>query len=316
MSEQDRGAYTPNSEEPLAFDPRNPREGRPIPMTLVGSAVVLAVLVGAVALIYHHNAGGGATRTVGAPVAAIKTVAAPSAQPQDPAATLDVYGPRNVSAQPTFAPTPEQPAPRAAPPRVQVQAAPPPPNVRVETPPAPGAPATVTTTTTRTEVAPAPATAPAAGPAATVISRGAADADALKAPPAAAPRRAPVKPETSVATTRAANATLDAALARSQAAPKSTPKSAVSLVAAPATAHGKAMVQIGAFSSAAIADTQYNALAASVGGMGGHGKAVTPVTVNGKTLYRTSVTGFADKAAAQAFCAKLSAAGRSCIVKG
>ncbi|WP_367183407.1 SPOR domain-containing protein [Phenylobacterium sp.] len=36
---------------------------------------------------------------------------------------------------------------------------------------------------------------------------------------------------------------------------------------------------------------------------------------NGGTLYRTAVTGFASKADAQAFCAKLQAAGKSCFVR-
>ena len=47
----------------------------------------------------------------------------------------------------------------------------------------------------------------------------------------------------------------------------------------------------------------------------GKGKAVEKVEKDGKTLYRTAVTGFASREAAQAFCAKLKAAGKACFVR-
>ena len=72
-------------------------------------------------------------------------------------------------------------------------------------------------------------------------------------------------------------------------------------------------MQIGAFGSAAIADAQFAKLSSLTGG---HGKAVSAVQAGGKTLYRTSVTGFADRASASAFCSRLAAAGHACIVKG
>ena len=37
--------------------------------------------------------------------------------------------------------------------------------------------------------------------------------------------------------------------------------------------------------------------------------------MNGKTLFRTQVTGFGDRASATAFCDKLKAAGKACFVK-
>ncbi|MBE7217147.1 MAG: SPOR domain-containing protein [Caulobacteraceae bacterium] len=360
MTEYDRGAYTPHADAPLAFDPRSPRERRPVPMTLVASGAILAVLCGAVVMAYRHHGGlGGEPRTVGAPVGSVKTVAAADATPKDPATTLDVYAPQNVTAAPAFAPAPEEPAARPAP-RVQVQAAADTP-VRIETPP----PATVTTTTTRTEVAPAPvAVAKASGAPATAIPRGAADNETRTiTPPAAKPQAvaaAPAKPTTTtaskpatavakapahagamtVASIRETDATIDAALARSAhpaAAKPVATKAAVAKAAAPATAvakveakpatavktaaataapagSGNVVVQIGAYNSTAIADTQFAAAKAAVGG--GHGKAVSPVVVGGKTLYRTAFTGFADKAAAKAFCGKLTAAGHACIVKG
>ena len=49
--------------------------------------------------------------------------------------------------------------------------------------------------------------------------------------------------------------------------------------------------------------------------MAGKGKKVETVSRDGATLYRTSITGFASKQEAQAFCAKLQAAGKNCFVK-
>ena len=50
----------------------------------------------------------------------------------------------------------------------------------------------------------------------------------------------------------------------------------------------------------------------SVAGFIGVGKKVEK---DGKTLFRTQVTGFASRAAAGAFCDKLKAAGKACFVK-
>ena len=317
MTEHDRGAYTPHSDAPLAFDPRGPRDRRPIPMALVGSAAVLIVLVAAIFMVYRRGHGGGeGPRPVGAPVGRIKTVAPPNAQPRDPAAGLDVYAAQNVPATPAFAPPPEEPQARPAPDRLQVQAAAAPPPVRIETPP----PAAATTTTTTVTRAPPTAVAAApAGPAATstTITRGAADVDA-RSLPRPAPEHAKAM---TVASARATDATVDAALAASRrpaaTVAKTTTTTTVTARPAAAAAHGTAGVQIGAYSSAALADKGYHDAAAAVGGaIAGHGKAVTPVSSGGKTLYRTVITGFADRTAAKAFCARLSAAGHACIVKG
>ena len=57
MSDQDRGAYTPQPDAPLQFDARGPRGRRPLPMTLIGSGGVLVVLLvlyfGATAWLVH-----------------------------------------------------------------------------------------------------------------------------------------------------------------------------------------------------------------------------------------------------------------------
>ncbi|MFN9927780.1 MAG: SPOR domain-containing protein [Phenylobacterium sp.] len=77
---------------------------------------------------------------------------------------------------------------------------------------------------------------------------------------------------------------------------------------------GAARVQIGAVSSPALADKAWNdAVAAAPGLAAGKGKAVEKI--EGGALYRTFVTGFASRAEAQAFCARLQSAGKSCFVR-
>jgi hypothetical protein len=89
--------------------------------------------------------------------------------------------------------------------------------------------------------------------------------------------------------------------------PKPKPKPAT-------TAGGPAMVQIGAFSSSALADKGWQD-ATRAAPISGKTKAVEEVQKDGKTFYRTSVAGFASRADAASYCAALKAAGHSCFVK-
>lgn len=97
--------------------------------------------------------------------------------------------------------------------------------------------------------------------------------------------------------------------------PKPAPVAAAPVKPAPA-AGGAASVQIGAFSSQALADKGWNDAAAVAPGLAaGKGKRVEQVDKDGKTLFRTTVTGFASRADATAFCDRLKASGKSCFVK-
>jgi cytoskeletal protein RodZ len=120
MSDPHRGAYTPPTDAPLSFDARQPVRGsRPLPMTLIISAVVLATLVVAVLLIYRGGVRGPnePPRTVGEPVAQMKAAPpAGTAQPTDPAAGLQIYKNETPEASPTFAAKPEEPLARPTPP--------------------------------------------------------------------------------------------------------------------------------------------------------------------------------------------------------
>ncbi|HEV2082456.1 MAG TPA: SPOR domain-containing protein [Brevundimonas sp.] len=124
---QDRGAYTPPTDDDLAFrrggyDPR-PRGGgggggKAPPVTLLVSAGVLLVLIIAVILYYRAGPRGSqdAPPTVGTPVGELKVEAPADAQPIDPAAGIDVYDEAVApDTAPTFAPPPEPVRPRPEP---------------------------------------------------------------------------------------------------------------------------------------------------------------------------------------------------------
>lgn len=84
----------------------------------------------------------------------------------------------------------------------------------------------------------------------------------------------------------------------------------------PAAATGTSAVQIGAFSSTAVADRQYAAVAARYPQFAaGAQKRVQEVTAaNGATVYRTTFHGL-SRERAQAFCAAIKAGGGDCLVR-
>jgi outer membrane biosynthesis protein TonB len=81
-------------------------------------------------------------------------------------------------------------------------------------------------------------------------------------------------------------------------------------------AGGSAAVQIGAFSSTAVADREYAAVAARFPQFARNAtKRVQEVTAsNGSTVYRTTFTGL-SAADARAFCAAIQAGGGDCLVR-
>lgn len=86
--------------------------------------------------------------------------------------------------------------------------------------------------------------------------------------------------------------------------------------APPPAATGSSAVQIGAFSSTALADREYAAVAARFPQFAqGAGKRVQEVVDSkGQTVYRTTFTGL-SRDRATAFCAALRSAGRDCLVR-
>ena len=298
MSEHERGAYTPPTEASLSFDARQPVRGAsPIPFTLIISILVLLGLAAAIFVFYRSGVrqAGQPPQAVGAPVAGMKATPPVEAQPQDPAAGLQIYkgdqayspGQRTVH----FAPPPETPEARPQPgapavvvtPMAPAASAAPAPTLR------PSIPATPPVAAATPAPAPKAATPPPAKPAPKVEAPAAkADAPAPKAAPAAAAKAPPAAPAKPVA-----------------AKPEPAAKAA-----------GVAAVQIGAFSSQALADKGWSdAAAIAPGPAAGKGKSVEKVEKDGHTLFRTQVTGFTSRADASAFCAKLKAAGKACFVK-
>jgi cell division septation protein DedD len=124
MSDQDRGAYTPQHDTPLSFDARYSRGSgeRPVPMTLIVSGVVLLILVVIFAIAYRSGArhSGQSPQVIGTPVAETKAPPSAAAESSDAAAGLQVYKtegtpPNEMKPATTLAPPPEEPAPRPAP---------------------------------------------------------------------------------------------------------------------------------------------------------------------------------------------------------
>lgn len=325
MTEHDRGAYTPQPDAPLQFDARSPRRRKPMPMTLIGSGAVLVVLLGALALHARHDAKGGpdAARPVGSPIAEVKTAAPATAQPKD-AAAVDVFGgsaqttaktTAQTTAQPaaataarapTFAPPPEAPKPRA---QLTVQTA--------EAAPIKVAPLATTN---------APTTTPAATPTTKTPTITAPTIKTTTVASAAVPKPAPVyHAPTTAAATAPARPDAGAVVARLADAPAAKPAAAKASLAAAQTATPKAsggafggsVVQIGAFSSMGLSEKGWADVSSAMSAeMSGKMKKVEAVEKDGKTFYRTSVAGFPNRTAAEAFCRSLTAKGHACFAKG
>jgi len=286
MSDHDHGAYAPAADR-LSFDPRVPVRSGPAPVTLIASALILVGLVGGVAFLYRHGFRhpGAAPAEIGAPVGEIRTPAAAApAATEIPATPVEV-----ANATPTFAPPPETPAARSA-------VTPP-----VVTPPVASAPAASTVPVQAPPAVPVQATpAPEA-----VSSIAPAPAAVPKSPRALAP---PAQKPVTIASL------IDREAAEERAASAAHPKPAAGTpemheAGSGRPASGGAAVQIGAFSSSALAEQELSEAAPS------RGHKVEPVASGDKTLYRGLITGFASRDAAQAFCARLKDAGKSCFVR-
>jgi hypothetical protein len=328
MTEQDRGAYTPQTDEALAFDARRQSEHRPIPMTLVGSAIVLVLLIVAVAVVYRGGVRGAdeAPRPIGQPVVSVKTpppiavatansvgaadvgdgkttVAAiqpalplAKATPPSPYTSATKVRPVAVAApkaaNPVFAPAPEEPAPRPEPAAKTLALL-----------DQPGQ----TASTARIRGA-----SPASRPIRTV---GGLDASEVAAAGMTGTRQASPPSTAAASTFKVATSTPPPGRAKATGVPG--PVLSDSLPAGSPAAAGGPVVQIGAFSSAALSEQGYADVKKIMAGqMAGKAKHVMTVDHAGATLFRTWVSGFASRAQADAFCAALKASNKPCFVKG
>ena len=278
MSDHERGAYTPPTDTPLSFDARQPVRGsRPFPFTTIISILVLAGLAAAIFVFYRSGVrqAGQPPQTVGEAVGDMTAPPPAEAQPQDPAAGLQIYkADKAAPGQPQFTAPPEQPQPRTAPPAVVIS------------PPPAAAP------TTPVKAGPALRPAIAAQPAPKVVAM--TPAPAVKVAAAPLPKAPP------------------APVAKAPATPGPKPAAPVATKLA---GGGAVVQIGAVSSTALADKAWSDAVAAAPGLGAGKGKSVEKIDKNGGTLYRTAVTGFASRDAATAFCDKLKAAGKSCFVR-
>lgn len=78
---------------------------------------------------------------------------------------------------------------------------------------------------------------------------------------------------------------------------------------------GQFAVQIGAFSSAAVASSAWRAMAVKVSALKGLTPTNAQVTVNSTPFHRLSVSGFANRTAAMQICTKIKTGGGNCFVR-
>ena len=138
----------------------------------------------------------------------------------------------------------------------------------------------------------------------------------LAAPAARTPAptlKGPAAPSAPAAQGAAPAVSPEAAARAPKAEPLPTPAATTT---APAAFGAGRLVQIGAYSSTALADKGWNDIARLMPGeMVGRTKSVEAVAKDGQTLYRAYIGGFGSKAEAQAFCGELKGQGRTCFVK-
>jgi hypothetical protein len=120
MTDQDRGAYAPPHDAPLAFDPRRDGARRgPAPVTLVVSIFALASLIIGGVILYREGARapGQSPQVVGSSIGDMKSQPTSSQAPSDSSAGLQIYKtevppPSEGTPAPKFTPGPEQPQAR------------------------------------------------------------------------------------------------------------------------------------------------------------------------------------------------------------
>ncbi len=306
--DEDRGTYSPPTEDNLSYQSRKAPSRDQAPLTLIISGIVLVMLLVFVVLFYNSglNSHGRTPPDVGNSVGDIKDSQVTDAKPL----TGDEL---NDNGAAKFAPSAEAPDLRTAASAGTDEAPPPVAPIQGPLPSQANNPA-LNGGASSSDTTPVPGAGTASNDK-TTSDAGRAAIDRALTPGAA--------PATKVASASASSAAAKpaklaaASSSSASAAPKAKPaEDDAKLAAATAPLHG-ATVQIGAFQSMDIANKQYANVASSYGlFLGGTSKHVEKVdAANGSTLYRTAFTGFASKDKAHAFCDALKAAGHDCLVK-
>ena len=293
--DEDRGTYSPPTEDNLSYQSRKAPSRDQAPLTLIISGICLVLLLVFVVLFYNSglNSHGRTPPDVGNSVGDIKDSQVTDAKPL----SGDDLGDNGAA---KFAPSAEAPQLRDSTSATVDEAPPPVAPINGPLPSQANNPALNGNAASSSDSTPVPGAGTAANDKVGNDS-GRAAIDRALTPAAAKPAKL-----------------ASASASSSSAAPAKAKPAAddAKLAAATAPLHG-ASVQIGAFQSMDIANKQYASVASSYGlFLGGTAKHVEPVTsANGATLYRTAFTGFESKDKAHAFCDALKAAGRDCLVK-
>lgn len=158
--------------------------------------------------------------------------------------------------------------------------------------------------------APAPVPVPISVPA--PVAAAAAPAEVLAAAvPAFVPAPAPAPIAAAATAVEAPKPALSPRAARLDSPRPAPRKAAAPRVSGP----GRALVQLGAFSSKANVNAAWSRYSARFPALRGYDPATARASVNGSAVYRLSVAGFATTGEAQRFCASLKNAGGSCFVR-
>ena len=307
--DEDRGTYSPPTEDNLSYQSRKAPSRDQAPLTLIISGIVLVMLLVFVVLFYNSglNSHGRTPPDVGSSVGDIKDSQVTDAKPLSGDELND-----NGAAK--FAPSAEAPDLRGTASAGVDEAPPPVAPIQGPLPSQANNPA-LNGGATSSDTTPVPG----AGTASNDAGRAAIDRALTPAAPGTSTAKLASASASSTAAKPAKLASASASSASSPAKAKPTPKTAdddAKLAAATAPLHG-ASVQIGAFQTVDIANKQYANVASSYGlFLSGTAKHIEKVdAANGSTLYRTAFTGFDSKDKAHAFCDALKAAGRDCLVK-
>ena len=324
MANYERGVYEP-SDEVRVFDGSEEDEdveGSRLPLMIVLALLVLAMFGGVVWLAYSQGVARGRGETPVLTAANGPEKVAPSQpgganvpyqgfkiyeQPAPPDDSGD-SAPANTTPAPAAdaAKQTKQPAPVAAAP---VETPKPAPQAMVAAPPPAAKPAPVVS-------APVPKPQPVAA---------AAKPEPRPAPPALKPAMPTAKPAATPAPK-----TMDALIRQAENTPAATAPAGGPATTAPrqlgnpvpatpapkaAAAGGSAVLQIGAYKSQADADTAWKAYKAKHPLASGYAEDVAKVDLGEKgTWYRLRMSGFSDKDAASATCAKLKVDGGDCLL--
>lgn len=256
MLDEERGTYSPPTEDNLSYEARRRPSRDQAPLTLIISGIILVLVLMAAVIFYNSglNGHGRAIPQVGDTLGDLKSAQVQDARPltdQD-LSDADTGGARFTSGA-------EAPADRSA---------------------------------------------AAANPGG--------QGEVNVAPPAATPVAGGLPSQSDNPALKAGASASSSALAQK---PDPTPVPGTP-TSTPAVTGGGTVVQIGAFTSQDIANTEYNRLVSSYGlFLSGTGKRIEKVETASGTFYRTSVTGFATPDKARAFCSALKAANHDCFVK-